>query len=47
MIPEQRNGTMSDWVAIGSYLSVAFSIVVLVFIVFKVKKLMDEDSKKH
>jgi len=38
---------MSDWVAIGSYLTVAFAVVVLVFLGFKVKKLMDEDSKKH
>jgi flagellar biogenesis protein FliO len=39
---------MSDWVAIASYLSVGFAIVMFVFLIFKVKKLMEEsDSTKQ
>lgn len=33
---------MSDWVAIASYLSVGIAIVVFVFLVWKVRKLMNE-----
>ncbi len=33
---------MTDWVAIASYLSVAFAVGVLIFLGFKLKKLMDE-----
>lgn len=35
---------MSDWVAIGSYISLAVSIVVFVFLVVKVRKLMNTDK---
>ena len=38
---------MSDWVAIGSYLTVAISIVVLVFLVWKVNSLINKDSDKE
>lgn len=33
---------MTDWVAIASYLSVAVAVVIVVFLVVKVKKLMNE-----
>ncbi len=33
---------MTDWVAIASYLSVAVAVVIVVFLVIKVKKLMNE-----
>ena len=32
---------MSDWVAVASYLSVGFAVVMLIFLGFKLKKLMD------
>ena len=37
---------MSDWVAIGSYLTVAISAVIVIFLGFKVNSLMNKDSKK-
>jgi ABC-type microcin C transport system permease subunit YejE len=33
---------MTDWVAIASYLSVGFAVVMLIFLGFKLKKLMNE-----
>ncbi len=33
---------MTDWVAIASYLSVAVAVIILGFLGFKLKKLMDE-----
>jgi len=33
---------MTDWVAIASYLSVAFAIAMLIFLGIKLKKLMNE-----
>ncbi len=33
---------MTDWVAIASYLSVAVAVVIVVYLVIKVKKLMNE-----
>ncbi len=33
---------MSDWVAIGSFLAVAFAVVMLVFFFVKARKLMNE-----
>ena len=33
---------MSDWVAIASYLSVGIAVVIVVFLVWKVSKLMNE-----
>ncbi len=33
---------MTDWVAIASYLSVAFAITMLIFLGIKLKKLMNE-----
>ncbi len=37
---------MSDWVAIGSYLTVAATAIILVFIVIKVNNLINKDGKK-
>ncbi len=37
---------MTDAVAIGAYITVIGSIAVLGFLVYKIKKLMDEDAKK-
>lgn len=37
---------MGDWVAIASYLSVAFMVVMMVYLGIKVKNLMNKDSKK-
>ena len=37
---------MSDWVAIASYGSVAVAAIIFIFLVIKVRKLMNEDSKK-
>jgi hypothetical protein len=36
---------MTDAVAIGAYITVIGSVVVLVYLVYKIKKLMDEDAK--
>lgn len=33
---------MSDWTAIASYLSVAIAAIVFIFLVWKVRKLMNE-----
>lgn len=33
---------MSDWVAIASYLSVGIAVVIVVFLAWKVSKLMKE-----
>jgi hypothetical protein len=33
---------MTDWVAIASYLSVAFAVVMLIYLGIKLKKLMNE-----
>ncbi len=32
---------MSDWVAVASYLSVGFAVVMLIFLGIKLKKLMN------
>jgi flagellar biogenesis protein FliO len=36
-----------DAVALGSILSVIIAIVIVVFLAFKVKKLMAQDAEKH
>ena len=33
---------MSDWVAIASYLSVGVAAIIVIYLVWKVKKLMNE-----
>jgi len=33
---------MSDWVAIASYLSVGFAALMVIYLVIKVRKLMNE-----
>lgn len=38
---------ITDPVVWGSALTVAFAVVMLVFLGFKAKKLMDQDAKKH
>jgi len=37
---------MTDWVAIASYLSVLVAIAILVFLVVKVKKLMNQSHSE-
>ncbi len=38
---------MGDWVAIGSYLTVAFAVVMMVFLGIKVRNLINKDGDKH
>lgn len=38
---------MSDPVVWGSFLVVIISIVILGFLIFKIKKLMDKDAEAH
>ncbi len=37
---------MTDWVAIASYLSVAFAVGMLIYLGFKLKKLMNESHSE-
>lgn len=38
---------MNDPVVWGSFAVVVVSVVILVFLVFKIKKLMDQDTEAH
>ncbi len=40
-------GLNLDWVTIGSIVAVAICVLIIVYLAFKVKGLMDKDAEAH